>query len=84
MIDASDSEDEDRLKKKIKLAGTAHSDMGERSAKPVVKINALDFNPTGAISFFYKMKVCEKLCQKSIFFISLKTDFGFNFGSKIF
>ena len=57
LIDASDSEDEDRLKKKIKLAGTAHSDMGERSAKPVVKINALDFNPTGAISCFYKMNV---------------------------
>uniref|UniRef100_A0A914DMK3 Small-subunit processome Utp12 domain-containing protein n=1 Tax=Acrobeloides nanus TaxID=290746 RepID=A0A914DMK3_9BILA len=47
LIDASDSEDEDRLKKKIKLAGTAHSDIGERSAMPVVKINALDFNPTG-------------------------------------
>lgn len=47
LIDASDSEDENQLKKKIKLAGTAHSDMSERSAKPVMRVNALDFNPTG-------------------------------------
>lgn len=69
LIDASDSEDEDRLKKKIKLAGTAHSDMGERSAKPVVKINALDFNPTGAIScVFTKWKAAKNYVKNRFFY----------------
>lgn len=34
------------FKRKMKLPGTASSDMGERSFKPVMRVNAVDFNPT--------------------------------------
>ncbi|KAK0416786.1 hypothetical protein QR680_012686 [Steinernema hermaphroditum] len=46
LFDNSDSEDE-YSKKKIKLPGTRHSDLSERMAKPVMKVNAINFNPTG-------------------------------------
>ncbi|TKR77582.1 hypothetical protein L596_018524 [Steinernema carpocapsae] len=46
LFDGSDSEDENG-RKRIKLPGTRHSDLSERVAKPVMKVNALHFNPTG-------------------------------------
>ncbi|VDK18089.1 unnamed protein product [Anisakis simplex] len=47
LVDASDSEDEADGKKRIKLAGTKHSDMAERSAKPEIRVQHINFSPTG-------------------------------------
>lgn len=49
LIDASDSEDEAGCKKRIKLAGTRHSDLAERSAKPEIRVQSLNFSPTGML-----------------------------------
>lgn len=46
LFDVSDDE-EGRFKKRIRLPGTAHSDLSERSAKPVMRVTDLSFNPTG-------------------------------------
>ncbi|MFH4983273.1 hypothetical protein AB6A40_009982 [Gnathostoma spinigerum] len=47
LIDVSDSEEEVDGKKRIKIAGTRHSDLGERSARPVMRVLDLHFSPTG-------------------------------------
>lgn len=47
LIDASDSEEERDGRKRIKLAGTRHSDMAERKLRPEMRVNCMDFSPTG-------------------------------------
>ena len=49
LFESSDEENEHyygSLKRKPKLAGTTHSDMSERAFKKVMRVNAVDFNPT--------------------------------------
>ncbi|KHN84752.1 Periodic tryptophan protein 2 -like protein, partial [Toxocara canis] len=47
LIDASDSDDEPDGRKRIKLAGTRHSDLAERCAKPEMRVQHIGFSPTG-------------------------------------
>lgn len=53
LIDASDSEEEADNKKRIKLPGTRHSDLAERSARPVMRVVDISFSPTGDSFFNY-------------------------------
>ncbi|KAI1729223.1 WD domain, g-beta repeat domain-containing protein [Ditylenchus destructor] len=48
LFDCSDSEDENaRVDKKLKLPGTRHTDLSERSVKPSIRVNKMEFSPTG-------------------------------------
>lgn len=50
LFECSDSEDdvnEKRKNRKLKLAGTRHTDMSERNVKSSMCISKLNFNPTG-------------------------------------
>lgn len=46
LIDASDSEEEADGKKRLKLPGTRHSDLAERSARPELRVFDINFAPT--------------------------------------
>uniref|UniRef100_A0AC35G765 Periodic tryptophan protein 2 n=1 Tax=Panagrolaimus sp. PS1159 TaxID=55785 RepID=A0AC35G765_9BILA len=49
LFESSDEENDHipgTIKRKTKLPGTSSTDMGERSYKPVMRVNAVDFNPT--------------------------------------
>jgi len=48
LFDLSDSEDEvDKERKRLKLPGTKHSDLSERSVRPSINICKLAFSPNG-------------------------------------
>uniref|UniRef100_A0A915PYK6 Small-subunit processome Utp12 domain-containing protein n=1 Tax=Setaria digitata TaxID=48799 RepID=A0A915PYK6_9BILA len=47
LIDANDSEEEPDGKKRIKLPGTRHSDFSERSFRPEMRVEDINFSPTG-------------------------------------
>lgn len=48
LFDLSDSEDEvDKERKRLKLPGTKHSDLSERSVRPSINISKLTFSPNG-------------------------------------
>jgi len=48
LFDLSDSEDEvDKERKRLKLPGTKHSDLSERSIRPSINISKLTFSPNG-------------------------------------
>lgn len=52
LFDCSDSEDENaRVDKKLKLPGTRHTDLSERSVKPSIRVNKMEFSPTGDVMF---------------------------------
>uniref|UniRef100_A0A1I8EA68 U3 snoRNP-associated protein Utp1 n=1 Tax=Wuchereria bancrofti TaxID=6293 RepID=A0A1I8EA68_WUCBA len=47
LIDASDSEEETDGRKRIKLPGTRHSDLSERSGRPEMRVEDINFSPAG-------------------------------------
>ncbi|MCP9257542.1 hypothetical protein DINM_000890 [Dirofilaria immitis] len=47
LIDATDSEEEPDGKKHIKLPGTRHSDLSERSSRPEMRVVDINFSPAG-------------------------------------
>lgn len=54
LFECSDSEedvDERKKNRRLKLAGTRHGDMSERSMKPSMFITQMNFNPTGKFKF---------------------------------
>lgn len=55
LIDDSDSDQEDNFKKRIKLAGTKHSDLAERRSRPEMRVRSISFSPTGFQLFFIKI-----------------------------
>ncbi|VDN30438.1 unnamed protein product [Cylicostephanus goldi] len=53
------SETEPDGKRAIKLPGSKHFDLGERSARPQIAVYALAYCPTGAIVFGRRFAVCS-------------------------
>ena len=52
LVDTSDSEDDEKGKKTLKLAGSRNADKGERKGKLVAEVFDVTFSPTGQLFFF--------------------------------